>query len=97
MWDYNEYFCINCGGHWGMMGAGDRVEEAPELKKLKKTINKVWKSVSKYLLPRSHNYTRSNCKKCLVDRCHPHHLSKREMREDRIATSILRNLKGSFN
>ena len=32
-WNYNEYWCSYCGCHEGMMGAGENVEDTPELKK----------------------------------------------------------------
>jgi len=96
LWAYNEYYCINCGGHWGMMGAGDRVDLTPELKAQNKVILRVWKSLRFNLLGRC-SFGRSNCKKCAGSYNHRDHLTKSEIRKDKLATSMLKKLIGAWN
>jgi len=99
LWAYNEYYCINCAGHWGMMDAGHRFDLTPELKAQNKVILRVWKVLRCNLLGRG-SYGQSNCKKCAE--CagsynHRHHLTKSEIRKDKIATSMLKKLIGAWN
>lgn len=97
MWAYNEYFCINCNGHWGMMGAGDHVELTPELKKMDKIIKRVWKAMAFNLIPRS-SYQRTTCKKCQTcTASHLTHLTKQEKRKNKLATAMLRKLRGAWD
>jgi len=84
LWAYNEYYCINCGGHWGMMGAGDYVKLTPELKAQNKVILRVWKALRFNLLGRG-SFT------------HGQHLTKSEIRKDKIATTMLNKLEGAWN
>jgi hypothetical protein len=94
-WAYCEYFCINCGGHWGMLGAGKSVKETPELKSKLKSFNKLWKVLAHNLIPVA-NFGRKGCKKC--HGCnHQEHLSKREIRANKIVVKILNNLEGCFD
>lgn len=95
-WRGFEYYCINCGGHWGMLGAGENVGLTPELKKQNKVIKRVWKTLAHHLLGDG-GYTRIKCKKCLVDRYHHDHLTKSEIRKDRLAMSMLKKLRGAWN
>ena len=96
LWAYNEYYCINCGGHSGMMGAGDRVDLTPELKAQNKVILRVWKSLRFNLVCRG-DYGMDNCKKCAGSFTHRNHLSKTEIRKDKLATSMLKKLIGAWN
>ena len=96
LWAYNEYYCINCAGHWGMMGAGDYVDLTPELKAQNKVILRVWKAVRFNLVNRG-AYGIDNCKKCAGNYTHRDHLSKSEIRKDKIATSMLKKLIGAWN
>lgn len=94
-WDYYEYYCINCGGHWGMLGAGAVVEETQELKQQKKMLQKMFdKALGKYLLPRG-QYKKTNCQKCDNEN-HNLHTSLSEKRKDKIATKTLKELQGCW-
>lgn len=95
-WAYNEWFCINCGGHWGMLGAGDHVELTPELKKMNKVILRVWKAINKNLIPRS-QYGKDGCKKCGGKAIHRNHLSKQEIRKDKLASAMLKKMRGAWS
>jgi hypothetical protein len=94
-WAYNEWFCINCGGHWGMMGR-DSTELTPELKVQDKVIQRLWKVISFNLVVRG-AYGRDDCKKCNGGFTHHTHLSLSEKRKDKLATSMLKKLKGAWN
>ena len=94
-WAYYEYYCLGCGGHWGMLGAGKRIKSTPELEKQSKYLRKLWKALGHYLTPES-KCTRTGCLKCQTSNDHREHLSKKEIRENKIATKILEALKGSF-
>jgi len=96
LWSYKEFYCINCGGHWGMMGAGDYVKLTPELKAQNKVILRVWKAVRFNLVNRG-DYGMGNCKKCAGNYTHRDHLSKSEIRKDKLATSMLKKLIGAWN
>lgn len=91
-WAYKEYFCMNCGGTWGMMGAGISVEETPELKLKYRIVKRIWDSLYKggLLLPVS-RYTRKDCKKCEAGGDHNDHLTKREIRNNKIGERLLKH------
>ena len=94
-WAYKEYFCINCDRHWGMLGAGKTVKETHELKIREKRFRKLWKALNHYLVPQG-SYARRGCDKC--QGCnHREHLSKKEIRENKIASKILKSLEGCFS
>ena len=96
LWDGNEYYCINCAEHSGLMGGGDRVDLTPELKAQNKVILRVWKALRFNLLPRG-NFGRNNCKKCAGSYAHRDHLTKAEISKDKLATSMLKKLIGACN
>jgi hypothetical protein len=97
-WDYKEMYCLNCGA-MGDMFMGKKVETTPELKLKFKAVNKVWKSLygkNRPLLPASGGYRKNNCKKCDAGENHSKHLSKKEIRENKVAEKILIRIKGLF-
>jgi hypothetical protein len=82
-----------------MLGAGKKVELTPELKKQEKLILKIWRPINKHLIPRS-QFAKNKCEKCANSDNHYNHrehLSKLEIRKDKIATSILLSLRGAWN
>lgn len=95
-WAYYEYYCLNCGGHWGMLGAGERVELTSVLRSQSRQFRKLWRSMARCLNPES-KYTRDGCNKCSEERDHRLHLSAKEKREHKVAVRILNNLKGAWS
>ena len=93
---YAEYYCLNCGDHEGMMGAGDRVKATPELKRQLRRLTKLWKAIAHRMNPLS-SYTRGDCKKCSVECDHRLHLSRKEKLEHKAVMPILESLKGTFS
>lgn len=79
-----------------MMGVGDRVELTPELKARNEVIQRVWKAISFNLTIRG-AYGKKNCKKCDGRLIHHTHLSKQEIRKNKLATSMLKKLEGAWN
>lgn len=75
-----------------MLGAGKRVVETPELARKQKALNKMWKVLQHYLIPRG-NYGKRNCSKCSGTN-HKSHLTRIEKRNDKIATKILDAFEG---
>lgn len=97
-WAYKEYYCLNCDGHWGMLGAGKDVPETKELRKRDRQLNKLWKVIYKQLIPRCDYKKTKGCIKCSSGaRSHREHLTKREILSDKVATKILNSLEGMFN
>ena len=97
-WDYKEMFCLNCGA-LGDMFFGKGVGLTPELKMKYRVVNKIWKSLygkSGALLPESIGYQKSNCEKCKAGENHHLHLTKKEIRESRVAEKILEKVKSLF-
>ena len=74
LFDGAEYYCMNCGEKYGMLGAGKDVPETTETKATQKVADAVFKSLRKYLLG-SGGYTKNKCKKCKEgnDRYHTYH------------------------
>lgn len=95
-WAYNEYFCINCGGHWGMMGAGDRVPKTPALRRQMRQLQKLWDSIKISLVPFS-SYKKNNCKKCQTEDNHRRHLTPSERIKHKAVLRVLKNLEGVFS
>ena len=96
LWPSSEYYCINCAGHWGMMSAGNRVDLTPELKAQNEVILRVWESLRFNLLCRG-SFIRLNCKKCTGSFTHRDHLTKAEISKDKLATSMMKKLIGTWN
>src|SRR4030042_5407487 len=97
-WDYNEIYCLNCGA-LGDMFMGKKVDITPDLKMKYRVVNKIWHSLygkNKPLLPKSKGYRKDNCDKCQKGQYHSQHLSKKEIRENKIAEKILEKVKGLF-
>jgi hypothetical protein len=96
-WAYKEYFCMNCGA-LGDIFMGKDVVLTPELRLKKKIIDKTWNALYKthLLLPIS-RYKRRNCKLCDEGGEHNEHLTKREIRNGKIAQKILNKMIGIFN
>ena len=89
-----EYFCINCGYLSGMLGAGENVDETPELKNQLKHLKRLWKIICKYSLPKS-QFGRVGCKKC-TGANHWQHITKRERLQNKIADNIIKEFYGCF-
>lgn len=96
MWAYYEYYCINCGGHEGALGAGDRVPYTKELRLKYKQIQGIWRAIKHYLVPFS-QYTKHKCKKCKTEQNHRLHLSIKEKNDHRVANKVLEAAKGAFS
>jgi len=79
-----------------MMGAGECVDLTPELKAQNKVILRVWNALRCNLIVRG-DFGRSNCKKCTGSFTHRNHLSKSEIRKNKLATSMLKKLIGAWN
>lgn len=97
-WDYKERYCLNCGA-LGDMFLGKNVELTKELKLKERIVNRIWKSLygkTGDLLPISSGYQKSNCKKCQIEKSHSLHLSKREIRNNKVAEKILNKMIGIF-
>lgn len=97
-WDYNELYCLNCGA-LGDMFMGKKVELTEELKLKNRVVLKIWKSLygkNRALLPQSNGYKKNNCKKCEKE-YHNFHLSKKEIRDNKVAEKILEKVKHLFN
>lgn len=92
-----EYFCMNCHGSFGMLGAGKVVERTTERIVRQRVATDVFKALRKHLIG-SGGFTKSNCKKCKdgKSRYHTDHLTKSEVLRDKIATKILNSLKGKL-
>ena len=71
-----EYYCISCGSCTGMIGGADKVDETPELKKLKSSVNRKWGQVKKHLVMA--RFLRKDCPKCKGDETHNMHLTDKE-------------------
>lgn len=72
-----EYYCVSCGYAGGMFGTGHRVEATPELIATKKTINRKWGQVRKWLVKSP--FYRRGCEKCSkLDEPHGRHLTELE-------------------
>jgi Zn ribbon nucleic-acid-binding protein len=96
--DYNEYYCLNCGYMNGMLGAGDDVELTPVLKMKAQLIDVIWKRLygKGGMLPEG-EFKIKNCKKCGNGQYHNEHLTKKEEEINEEAWKILENIKGIFN
>lgn len=98
LYHHKEYFCMNCGAKYGMLGAGMDVEETVETKANQKIASNVFGVLRKYLIGDG-GFTKSNCKKCKnrKDRYHTQHLSKREIAENEIAEKMLKKIRGYYS
>ena len=94
-WAYNERYCLNCGAMGGMMGTGTDIDITPELQAQEKVISEVWTAIYKNMIPRG-LYRSRKCKKCNSGQDHNEHLSKKEILNDKIATSIIEQLNKGF-
>ncbi len=96
-WAYKEYFCMNCGA-LGDMFMGKEVKITPELKLKSRVVHKIWNSLYKtgFLLSVA-LYKIDGCKKCDAGQNHGDHLTKREIRNGKIAQRILDKMIGIFN
>lgn len=93
LFDGAEYFCLNCHGSFGMLGAGKVVPLTPELKARQRVANDVFKALRKHLMG-SGAYQRTDCKKCKnSDEYHPHHATAYEKAKNDEAKKILKVIK----
>src|SRR5260221_945059 len=97
LFPYNEYYCLNCGGKWGMLGAGKDVSVTKELLLKQAIAEAVFKQLygKNKLLPKGqYGYT-----KCKVQQsCHNHnsHLTKSEVKWNEQGWKMLEQVKGMF-
>lgn len=97
LYDFKEYFCMNCRNTYGMLGAGKNVPLTRKRKAREKVADDVFQALRKHLLG-SGSFTRSKCKKCQEgkDKYHTDHLTKYEKAKNDEAKKILNRLKGYF-
>jgi hypothetical protein len=96
-WKYHEYICLNCLNVFEWSEARDvLIDEELEIKY--KILFGIWKTLSKYMIPKS-DYKKRSCKKCQIEEefSHQKHLSEKEKKQDEIAQKILKRLGGVFN
>ena len=74
-----EYYCLDCSGRWGMLGAGEDVDVTTKLRAESKVYNDVFKSIEKHYFGTG-SFTKKNCEKCKSgnDRCHTQHATEYE-------------------
>lgn len=98
-WAGAEYYCLNCGTMGGVFGTGEYVKLTPELRLKRRVVNKIWKSIysnNRLLLPAC-RYRRDNCEKCKKGAYHNQHLTKKEIKGNKIAERILKSVLHLFN
>ena len=98
LFDGAEYFCMNCGASYGMLGAGRDVSETVETRARQQVAGDVFKVLRGHLWG-SGEFTRSNCKKCKEgkDMYHTDHATKYERTKNDVAEKILKAIKGSLS
>lgn len=99
-WDYNERYCLNCGG-LGDMFLGKDVELTNQLKVKKAIVDGIWKILyfKGFLLPASGGYRKKKCEKCNNlehSEYHGQHLTEKEKENNEIAEIVLDNMKMLF-
>lgn len=97
LFPYYEYYCLNCGGKWGMLGAGKDIPETKELLLKQKIAQAVFDQLygKHRLLPKG-QYGYSKCKAEQNCRNHNSHLTKKEIEWNEAAWKMLEQVKGMF-
>lgn len=88
-----ERYCLMCGHAGGMLGTGEDVKLTTELEAKYTVIRKVFKVLSKYVLPNDVFY-KNECEKCKD--CKEHHL-KHLTDEERFCNTIARKILGRIS
>jgi hypothetical protein len=98
LFPYKEYYCLNCGRTWGMLGAGKNVEITKELILKRNIAETIFKQLhgKGWLLPQS-TYGYTKCKVEKNCRNHNEHLTKKEIEWNEVAWKMLEQVKGVFD